>query len=204
MRRYKTLILSLAIYSCANSSYASIVDNGLYTTDTETGLDWLDATETTDMSYNDITSYLASGGMYANTSDWRHATGEELQVLLGHMTGNYSTSFDLVVVDKGSMAFVTETLGVTDKVTYHDRTIGVLEDIRDSNESRWVAYLSATTGLGNAYYDVHYFSYEPDNHHDRTGHFLVRGTVVPLPAAAWLFGSGFLGLIGMTMRKRAV
>lgn len=31
--------------------------------------------------------------------------------------------------------------------------------------------------------------------------YLLSATVVPIPAAAWLFGSGFIGLIGMARRK---
>lgn len=33
--------------------------------------------------------------------------------------------------------------------------------------------------------------------------FVVTGSVVPVPAAAWLFGSGLLGLIGVARRKKA-
>jgi hypothetical protein len=33
--------------------------------------------------------------------------------------------------------------------------------------------------------------------------FLNAGTVVPIPAAIWLFGSGLLGLIGIARRKKA-
>ena len=29
------------------------------------------------------------------------------------------------------------------------------------------------------------------------------GTVVPVPAAVWLFGSGLIGLIGIARRKKA-
>ena len=32
---------------------------------------------------------------------------------------------------------------------------------------------------------------------------LVRPTVVPVPAAVWLFGSGLIGLIGVARRKKA-
>ena len=31
----------------------------------------------------------------------------------------------------------------------------------------------------------------------------ITGTVVPVPAAVWLFGSGLLGLVGMARRKKA-
>jgi len=32
--------------------------------------------------------------------------------------------------------------------------------------------------------------------------FVVTGTVVPIPAAVWLFGSGLLGLVGIARRRR--
>jgi len=31
----------------------------------------------------------------------------------------------------------------------------------------------------------------------------LAGTVVPVPAAVWLFGSGLLGLIGIARRNKA-
>ncbi len=37
--------------------------------------------------------------------------------------------------------------------------------------------------------------------HAKTGSFLYRPAVVPVPATFWLFGSGLLGLIGVAMRK---
>jgi hypothetical protein len=39
---------------------------------------------------------------------------------------------------------------------------------------------------------------------DEAGSFLVRAQVVPIPPAVWLFGSGFLGLIGIARRKARV
>ena len=35
------------------------------------------------------------------------------------------------------------------------------------------------------------------------GSLLIKSTVVPLPAAVWLFGSGLIGLIGIARRKKA-
>jgi len=34
------------------------------------------------------------------------------------------------------------------------------------------------------------------------GVYMVRSTVVPLPAAGWLFGSGLIGLVGFARRKK--
>lgn len=36
------------------------------------------------------------------------------------------------------------------------------------------------------------------------GSMLVRASVVPVPAAAWLFGSGLIGLIGIARHKQSV
>ncbi len=33
--------------------------------------------------------------------------------------------------------------------------------------------------------------------------FSLSGTVVPIPAAIWLFGSGLIGLIGIARRKKS-
>lgn len=45
-------------------------------------------------------------------------------------------------------------------------------------------FLSSSAGLGNH------------------GSYLVRAAVVPIPAAVWLFGSGFIGLISVARRKK--
>jgi len=46
-----------------------------------------------------------------------------------------------------------------------------------------------TSGFGGVFYAV-----------DMVGHV---GTAVPVPAAAWLFGSGLIGLVGVARRKKA-
>ena len=54
--------------------------DGLVTHDSETGLDWLDLTETTSLSWDDI--YAGAGGWV--TDGWRHATTAEVCELLQH------------------------------------------------------------------------------------------------------------------------
>ena len=68
------------------------------------------------------------------------------------------------------------TAAVTD-ISYYARGIGLVA----------VVGIDASTGLS-----------------DGTGVELISTTVVPVPAAVWLFGSGLLGLIGVARRKERV
>lgn len=53
--------------------------DGLITRDTQTGLEWLDITEARDLSYDQVSSQLGSGGQY---SGFRYASGDEVIQLL--------------------------------------------------------------------------------------------------------------------------
>src|SRR5215470_2641662 len=48
---------------------ATLIDQGTFTTDTATGLDWLDVTQTQGLSYNAVTSLLGS-----SLAGWQYAT----------------------------------------------------------------------------------------------------------------------------------
>ena len=59
--RKKCLCAAVAmLVSCA--SQATIIDQGDYLTDTATGLDWLDVTTTSNLSYNDVSAQLGVSG----------------------------------------------------------------------------------------------------------------------------------------------
>ncbi len=80
----------LCVSSAANAGL--IIDNGHYTTDTVSGLDWLDITESTDTfpntnvgSYDYISSQFGAGGEYEG---WRYATIFELLGLINNATGS--------------------------------------------------------------------------------------------------------------------
>ena len=47
---------------------AALIDNGTYTTDTASGLDWLDLTETTGLSFNYVSSQPGANGQFEGWS----------------------------------------------------------------------------------------------------------------------------------------
>ena len=187
----------------------STLGDGLITRDTVTSLEWLDVTETAGLSYNNsLTSSLVNLG-------FRYANNDEVTLLFNQafngyvMTnptqgysdtrdiGSYAdqaadvTSFQALF---GTTQFVPQNLIYT-QMMYRDegdilRRIGVTYQTVDDWSRVW--------GLDDP------FSPDPITENVYTGTFLVRGiSTVPVPAAAWLFGSGLIGLIGVARRKNA-
>jgi len=76
-----TMLSSLLVFNL--STNAAIIDNGGYTTDTVSGLDWLDVTATINMSYNDVMSNINLNGFLLG---WRYATRNELDGLVYNFT----------------------------------------------------------------------------------------------------------------------
>lgn len=65
----------------STSVNAALIDNGNITTDTETGLDWLDITESTNLSYNYVSSQFGVGGQFEG---WRYANTNDMRDYLNH------------------------------------------------------------------------------------------------------------------------
>ena len=81
-RKWMTLLAVSALLMAAGSALADLVDNGTTTTDTDTGLEWLDITETTGLSYNEV---LASD--YVTNDGYRFATEAEVHQLYTNAGG---------------------------------------------------------------------------------------------------------------------
>ena len=67
----------IALPAIAN---ADLVDRGLQTYDTQSGLEWLDLSQTRGLSFDEVSAQLGTGGLYAG---YRYATTLEAQTLLG-------------------------------------------------------------------------------------------------------------------------
>ncbi|MBT8131772.1 MAG: hypothetical protein KJO35_05855, partial [Gammaproteobacteria bacterium] len=73
----KDFLCAVLLLAFGVAGQAALVDNGVYTTDTGSGLDWLDLSVTDGLSINDATTLY---------SDWRYATFTEIDAL-------YATAF---------------------------------------------------------------------------------------------------------------
>ena len=198
-----SFVTILVLSSSVNADIVSVdwqtSGDNLITRDTNTGLEWLDLTTTTSYSYNDVSLRLGSGQQF---DGWRYASRPEVSSLLDAFGGNnnyydgWSTQnnglFDAVHPYWGNTGGY-ETVFITSELDFYgNHTFGSLFDWRDYpgwvTEDR-INLLSGYIGSN----DIFGF-----------GHALVREvSTVPVPAAAWLFGSGLIGLIGVARRKKA-
>lgn len=198
------MLFSSAIFN-AN---AALIDNGNFTTDTTQGLDWLDLSATAEMSYADAIG--------AN-SGWRLATNFEVEKLFGQVFPNYvsNTASDSSFLSPEQAGYTNQAEEAQSFISLFgdtkvggpptDPTLQSFGHYQDEGgiwrifgaqyrESQTGAATSTVFGLNNT---VEYSAAGSDD----TGILLVRTSVVPLPAAAWLFGSALAGL-GWLRRKQ--
>ncbi len=82
MKSRMLLLAAAVLVTAPTVSNAALIDAGTYTTDTATGLDWLDLTASSNLSYNYVSSQFGSGGLFEG---WRYATSAETEALLQNL-----------------------------------------------------------------------------------------------------------------------
>ncbi|RLA12493.1 MAG: hypothetical protein DRQ59_07465 [Gammaproteobacteria bacterium] len=225
-------LLGLSI-SSVNAALMSADDAifgvGSVTRDDASGLDWLDLTESTNRSYNDVIGQLGSGGLYEG---WRYASTTEIELFFTHAGGTAPfTGYqgDDAGDDPGGWIFNLLSLwGVTTAPLspFHpggEALSGTSHNFVDNNgfhPNIWGAALAIdfpfppdpTNPNYNPYGDYalvasvgafYTTSYGRDTTRPRLGSALVR-SYVPVPAAVWLFGTALIGLIGFGKCKARI
>ena len=196
----KSISLAAIALVLSTSAKSALIDNGDITTDTITGLEWLDATLSADKSYKYVSSQFGIGGVFEG---WRYATSNELSSFFDSAGGGG----EYIGTSESHSTFVPELIemwGVT-AVWSANTSINAL--------------LADTPADGQHYYTAVYDMYSYTNRNDYINLFegswndtstwygissaLVRTSAVPVPAAVWLFGSGLIGLIGLARRKKS-
>lgn len=174
------------------SAHAILIDNDSYTSDTVTGLDWLDIDETFNYSYQDVSTSFGTGQAFEG---WRYATANETRALLDSF--NLNIEFG-VFVDPTIYAGWQEFNGLFSADLGMNVPTWAMVKVDDNSNSARVA-----EWISNAYFSgVDSGVYYPINARESAlGSFLVRTSEVTAPATTWLLGSAMLCLIGIRLRK---
>jgi hypothetical protein len=197
--------LALVGLTLSLSANATIVDLGNITRDTSTGLDWLDLTETNGRSYTDISNKLGAEQEFAG---WRYATGQEVQDLWVNFGLTEGTNLSISTADTNQYAsFINAVnhLGNTHNeynTVFDYGSVGfTAAKVNGNNSLRYVRgmFHSGTSANTTAFGVSSAGSEVVGVLH--TGSYLVAPSSVPVPAAAWLFGSALVGLAGIKRKK---
>jgi hypothetical protein len=170
---------------------------GSITLDDSTGLQWLDVTLSTGISYSTMLAEQADGGLY---EDFRYATATEVETLFSNAgipninsgsAANFTPAQALVnLVGNTTGSSPGDTFGITGSPDGFVQAAGIL----DYYLSEGVGfYKASTTSLD---YGMAFSA-------DSVGHWLISEapiSEVPVPAA-WLLFSSALGLLTLSKRK---
>lgn len=198
-----TLPVHAALVGVNDSNYAFLgtsEDGFNITLDTSTDLEWLDWSLTLDRSYDSVFALTQGGSL----DGWRYATPAEIESLtvaaglptsfLSAAPGGTHSAFELLNTFLGSGSNDNESIAIADsraRPTVHRLTGFIDTQLRFELPETGIPS-SLFSGLDDGASNI------------RVGSALVRDvSVVPVPAAVWLFGSGLIGLVGLARRKKA-
>lgn len=174
-------------------THAALIDQGLITQDTRTGIEWLDLTETAGLTFNYVSAQLGAGGAFEG---WRYATVDEVEGYFDSAGGN--GIYDLFLGDpEQDPQVVSYLLGLWGTLGGDGLSIpiqsGFILDMASAtapeHRSGLIALSDPSRGLMLSYQSL---VVADDEGYPSYGHALVR--VVPLPPAFWLFTVGLLML----------
>lgn len=200
--------------------------DNLITRDTTSGLEWLDLTVTRGLSVDTVNARrsLVGDDLYG----WRYASSTQLDNLLWNWglvtsSGGAWNGAPLYTPTELNTALTDDVINTLGDVGYlYQLEKGVTFDyveaysshgfLVDRFHTNYVYFASINdfdfkkTGTsawsGNDRVALHELSHLSYAEIGNKGSFLIRdASVVPIPAAVWLFGSGLIGLIGVARRK---
>jgi len=205
-------VLFFSFLVCASpNTQAAFIDNGGFTTDTSTGLDWLDLTATNGIAFND--AELLNPG-------WHYADNYEVSGLFESFFNYPGVEYAPIMPDL-TQSSSTGTISLDADITQFENLFGVTQDNTETASlGMFMSYVWLTPEtqfpavFGTLRANNYLYTIRQEGNHplvpqlldvgtEGVGIYLVRTSVVPVPAAAWLFGSGLIGLVGLARRKKA-
>ena len=174
--------------------------DNLITRDSSSGLDWLNLTESTNLSYNYVSSQFDIGGQFEG---WRYAKVTEVVALWLEFNIDLSASAPTtsLIIDP-NVGIASTFLGNT--FEGNSDVYGV-EGFTDAEGSQFASTILGALVDESSVKTEYLTTIRTHGTLDMTrtfiGSYLVQVSPVPIPSAVWLFGSGLLGLIGLARRK---
>ncbi len=191
------LLLALITPLSANASLISIdlysSGDNLLTRDTDTGLEWLDLTETMGSTWNQVVTddshgFIAQGFYSADITD--------VTQLFLNAGANYIDEISRDVDYTAALALI-KLLGCTDKCNYSDTilTSGVSEGwVGAPGVKVYDSFAQVSTfSLKGSFADYEYSDNTKDDSYPGVGVWLVRSTTVPEPSSLAMFSLGLAG-----------
>ena len=172
------------------------------TRDSDTGLEWLDVTLSTNISFDTIVTQFGSGSEF---EDFRHATSSQISGLFTN--SGISGPFDIFSIVDLQELVGAESLS---DISLNWRTEGWAGDLNPSDPSqRFTGRLRAVFASSQPSFSSDAsLNFAPVSEQaiadPRIGHWLVRISPVPLPPTLYLMGSllPFLMLISRQRRRQ--
>lgn len=204
MKKFIAAVLFIGMIQNANAAF---IDSGTYLTDTSSGLDWLDVTATSSLSYSYVSGQLGSGGLYEG---WHYATSADFNELVSNWIGATTpiTSLGKVIQAEGDIDGLHMALGdLYPSYSDYGYTQGLIADMDSSGNVRTAMIMNDdNSNINNDDLDwtqANYHLYTQTAAGWYFGSFLIRDTAasVPEPGALGLVTLSLAG-IGFAVRRR--
>jgi len=194
-------ILSVSSNAALIGSDWQTTGDNLITQDTTTGLAWLDLSATANVSYDDVVISLETGGVFQG---FRIATQVEVLDFWAN-AGVTNTERSWVISQFTEVKNLVDRLGPTLMVEaglfpFATHTIGMADGgLALPQDQRWAMELSYANDNLSSRTSSNYYTWNVSSADPHYSTYLIQ--TVPLPAAAWLFISGLIGLATFKGRK---
>jgi hypothetical protein len=194
--------------SLSPAAHATFIDNTTYTTDTTSGLEWLDLSSTDGMSYNAVSAAISGGSL----TGWRYASALEVRTMIGNFTGVTITDLATTLFPVGTyghpLAGLLTLMGASHTDGNGQYANGLTSTILPGSVFEGISIRYLTNGAADRVFAGSQPAYNlaAAATNVEVASFLVRDNappaVVPEPGMAALLGLGMLGLIASRRRKQ--
>lgn len=210
------LVLSLTTHAALMPANDPFFGDGSLTIDTSSNLAWLDLSVTAGISFNEVFSELGIDGIY---SEYRFASPDEVfSLFVEAQIPDINSPGDVAHI--GTVANAAPALALIGLMGPSYQTGSALSEIAGFSSQHifvngfdtiQMPYAIVREGVNTrdgpqSFGEVFTIgsSVFPSQPYEGVGSWLVKSTVVPIPATIWLFGSGLIGLTGLARRKAHV